>query len=116
MKKKALQSENVVPVQEAAENCTRWRDTANQCLADSGPVYSFRLPMVDFTQIVDDDATAVRAYLAEEESGEKKLYLVGVDKEGNDMINYQEDQYIYDLTTPCPPTCPEPSPLTTGKK
>lgn len=51
----------------------------------------------------------VRAYMGVDEIGTQKLMIVGVDEEGNDMID--ENHLIYDKTHPCPSVCDPSSPL-----
>ena len=51
----------------------------------------------------------VRAYMGVDESGTQKLMFVGVDANGNDMIDV--NNFIYDSTKPCPPNCDSISPL-----
>jgi hypothetical protein len=36
---------------------------------------------------------------------------VGVDKNGVDLINYDQGLYVYDMTSPCPKNCDYTSPL-----
>ena len=66
---------------------------------------------------------AMRIYYALEDSGQKHLLLVGVDKEGNDQLPTNHLTYgsginttsssgtIGDKSVTCPPTCSTSSPL-----
>jgi hypothetical protein len=46
-----------------------------------------------------------------DENGKYKLMIVGVDTNGNDLIDDAAGQYIYDFTTGCPKVCDVNSPL-----
>lgn len=46
-----------------------------------------------------------RGYNAKTDEGEFKFLMVGVDDEGNDIVDYDKGYYIYDMTTPCPSVC-----------
>ncbi len=105
-----MTNQNVLPLDVAKEESANWRAIANEKFGE-GYIKAFNIPLVDLTQILAEGATSVRAYLAASEDGEKKLLLVGVDAQGNDMIDYENGQYVFDFTTPCPPTCAPNSPL-----
>lgn len=75
------------------------------------PIKGFVVPLNDFKRITEEvGAASARIYMGFNGT-EEKLMMVGVDSEGNDMINYEEGLYIYDFTTPCPAMCDENSPL-----
>ncbi len=68
------------------------------------------------------DCVGMRIYYAIDDSGQKHLLLVGVDKEGNDQIPTEImygsspntpmlNNSIADKSSPCPPNCPTNSPL-----
>jgi hypothetical protein len=67
--------------------------------------------LLDVMQPVD--VVSVRTYLAIDDNNVQKLVLVGVDVNGNDLID--ENHIITDKTYPCPPTCDVNSPLFTLK-
>lgn len=104
-------STNVIPLNEAIIEAANWRMLAQQKLGNEDFVKAFTIPMVDFTQIVAEGAVQLRAYLGESANGEKKLLFVGVDSNGDDMIDYDKNQFVYDFTHPCPPMCRTGSPL-----
>lgn len=57
----------------------------------------------------------VRAYSAIDRRGQQTMILVCVDAEGNDMTNIQIGgetiSGTFNFAQPCPPTCPQNSPL-----
>ncbi|MFK7784877.1 MAG: hypothetical protein AB8B56_07170 [Crocinitomicaceae bacterium] len=46
-----------------------------------------------------------RSYFAIDEDNLIHTLYVGVDAAGNDMVDEEAGQYVYDFTRPCPPTC-----------
>lgn len=106
------ESTDVIKLDTAMSYTAGWRRIAKERLDPEDYVKAFLIPMIDFTEILAEGAVSVRAYLGNNEAtGEKKLLLVGVDAEGNDMIDYAEGMYVYDFTTPCPAMCDKNSPL-----
>ncbi len=57
-----------------------------------------------------EGCVAMRYYYAQNEDGKPTLVLVGVDKEGHDMLS----GVLLDLSWPCPPICDGPHPLNRG--
>lgn len=84
-----------------------WKNHGASWLA-SDSLYAFNLPDIDLTEVLGERPDSVRYYIGLESSGNggynAKLMLVGV-KAGKDMINYTKGQYVYDVSTTCPPFC-----------
>ena len=103
-------AKNTITLQQAQQWAAKWR------LNPANTVKAHLIPEIDITQLLTENGVAnVRAYIGIDENGINKLMLVGVDANGNDMINDQKAQYIYDFTVPCPTTCDINSPLYTLK-
>lgn len=49
------------------------------------------------------DVVSVRAYMAVDDDGVQKVVLVGVDANGQDLID--DDHILVDKSRPCPPEC-----------
>lgn len=95
---------NVVPPEVAKQWVDAWRDTPCQERMPHN-LKGFLIPMEDLVEVMQEQGVAnVRTYLAIA-NGESKLLIVGVDAQGNDMIDEQKGWYIYDFTRPCPPVC-----------
>ncbi|MBC9812997.1 hypothetical protein H9Y05_11010 [Crocinitomicaceae bacterium CZZ-1] len=60
-------------------------------------------------QVVD-----IRTYLGLDEQMNPHMMIVGVDADGNDLIDYQNGLYIYNFTRPCPTYCPKSAPYING--
>jgi hypothetical protein len=119
---------NTISLKTAKKWAKEWRDDEAsynkyfECKA-------FNIPKIDLIEVLAEDGVeSVRAYLGVEKTPVKggqpifaeKLMIVGVDKNGKDMISVSkdnsevldsEDGDIYDFTSSCPDLCDEDSPL-----
>ena len=69
---------------------------------DKGPQLAFMFPRDVYERLLAQPGCAgIRAYEALDEKGERQAVLVGVDKNGDDMM----DGMLFDLSFPCPPYC-----------
>lgn len=103
---------NEIPLNDAINQTTSWRTISEVKLAPNDVVNAFTVPMENFEQILNSGAVSIRAYLGNvAATGEKTLLLVGVDANGDDMLDYNAGQYVYNQTSPCPPSCATGSPL-----
>lgn len=104
-------AKNVIPLNEAQNWAKIYREK------NPNSVIAYLVPGIDFTQLLQEkDVVDIRAYVGiDPESGLQKLMLVGVDANGNDLINPENGQFIYDFTRPCPNECAVNSPLFTLK-
>lgn len=101
-------AKNTIPLKQAKEWAATWRKKSNI------DIRSFLIPNIDVTQILDVDKNAdIRAYVGINDKGEPTLMLVRVDEGGNDMIDEENGDPIYDFTRPCPSDCDPKSPLNT---
>ncbi|MEW5675191.1 hypothetical protein ABGT15_02655 [Flavobacterium enshiense] len=97
---------NTITLETAQAWAQKWRATPG------ATVKAHLIPQIDITQLMNEEGVVdVRAYIGIDETGENKLMLVGVDANGNDLIDDANGQYIYDFTRPCPDTCDVKSPL-----
>ena len=102
--------QNVISLEKAQTWAREWRSNPEN------KVKAHLIPQIDITELMAEEKVVnIRAYIGVDENGENKLMLVGVDEEGNDLINEAEGEYIYDFTKPCPNTCDVDSPLFTLK-
>lgn len=104
-------AKNVIPLNEAQNWAKIYREK------NPNSVIAYLVPRIDFTQLLQEkDVVDIRAYVGiDPESGLQKLMLVGVDANGNDLINPENGQFIYDFSKPCPDECAVNSPLFTLK-
>ncbi len=99
---------NVISLETAQLWAANWRKDPNNT------VKAFLIPQIDITELLaEEEVQDVRAYVGIDGDGTHKLMLVGVDVEGNDLIDYDNNHLIYDFTKPCPDTCDIKSPLYT---
>ncbi len=75
---------------------------------DSVLLRYFTMPLVDLTQVLGETPSSSRFYFGLDTTGSSPvphLLLVGVDSLGKDMIDPNKNQFIYDVTRPCPAFC-----------
>ena len=97
---------NTITLAQAQTWAAKWQaDPAHKTKA-------FLIPKQDITQLFEYDGVCdVRTYMGIDETGNQKLIIVGVDKDGNDLINDSRNHFIYDFTVRCPDYCDTRSPL-----
>ncbi len=80
----------------------------------SNTIKAHLIPQINITQLMAQaNVQDIRAYVGIDDKGVTKLMLVGVDANGNDLIDAANGYYIYDFTSSCPPVCDVNSPLYT---
>ncbi len=103
-------SKNTITLTTAQEWASRWKKA--QLGGTQAPITAFLIPGIDVSQVMAEKGTVdVRAYLGIDETNTERLMIVGVDADGNDMIDDTKGNYIYDFTVPCPPKCNEKAPF-----
>ncbi len=78
----------------------------------------FTMNKIDLTEVLGEKPEKVRFYIGLDMTvtpHEPHLMVVGVDKNGQNMLDYSKNQYAYDLTKPCPKYCPQMTSLSPGK-
>ncbi|TXD46302.1 hypothetical protein [Polaribacter sp. IC073] len=115
---------NTISLKTAKEWTKRWRTMESSYNAHQD-CKAFNIPLKDLKEAILEGAASVRAYIGVEKlkvEGEnvyvEKLMIVGVDKNGKDMISSldgisldNEGGKIYDFSEPCPSSCDPDSPL-----
>lgn len=97
---------NVISLATAQEWARTWRANPEHI------VKAFLIPQEDITEMMAEaNVQDARAYVGIDEKGLHKLMLVGVDKNGKDLIDYENGLYIYDYTSTCPNVCDIESPM-----
>ena len=97
--------QNAIELDTAVIWVTKWRES-DQVLPKNG----FLIPKIDITEIMSEDVSAVRTYMAidpgdSNDTTKFHLLVVGIDSTGNDMLDPDLGQYVYDFTKPCPNVC-----------
>jgi hypothetical protein len=115
------------PLKVAKKDTERWREKHR--------VHAFAVDKQELLDIIAEshkEADTVRVYFGLTEDGYEKMFLVGARKvemtteeDGEEIIVIRDlidqdavahsdgtvEYFVYDFTTPCPPTCDETSPL-----
>lgn len=105
------QTTYLIPLQTAVDWTTAWRG------ADPSAIKAFRVDVKEINEILAElNTDYIRIYFGSD-NGTEKLVLVGVDAQGNDIINPMGGKIsgTYDFNQPCPSTCDTASPLYTGR-
>lgn len=105
---------DVISIETAQNWQTNWNENGAKYLSEN-PLKAFLIPGDDIKGIIKNDHTFhIRGYLGLQEldgSFIPHMMVVGVDKNGNDMVDYNKELYIYDFTSPCPNTCSKEGPF-----
>ena len=106
-----MASLNTITLEKAQDWAARWKGQEGDYNKHHN-LKAFWVPGVDFVQLLKETgAVDVRAYLGVDENEVEKLMIVGVDEDGNDMINDEAGWYIYDFSEPCPNKCNTKAPF-----
>lgn len=110
-----MENTNTITLEEAQQRIQLWRDFIGESVETKAFFISGDDIKALYTQISKNDGFGVRAYLARNNSGENELLFVGTKSDAvvfnKDVIVYNNESAIYDLTTPCPNMCDTSSPL-----
>ena len=107
MKLKLKDMPNTISVAEATIWFNRWMDSDKK-IDKKG----FFIPGSDLTDVMAEEGVVdSRAYMAIDNDGEHHLLIVGVDAAGNDMLDEEAGQHVYDFTRPCPVICSATGPF-----
>ena len=102
-------AENAIELGTALEWAKAWRNLEDKS-SYVNELKGWWAPGSDLSQVTQEGAVDSRMYIGLKGT-EIKLMLVGVNADGQDMINAEEGWFIYDATKPCPPMCDSESPL-----
>lgn len=90
----------------ALEVAQLWAERWNQNLNILKGIKSFRILGSNVTSIMSQPGTVdIRVYMGIKDDNKPTLIVVGVDANGNDMIDPEKGYHIYDYTEPCPTCC-----------
>lgn len=90
----------------ALEVAQSWAEKWNKNLNILKGVKAFKIPGSNLTSIMSQPGTVdVRGYMAINDQNKPTMIVVGVDANGNDMIDPANGYHIYDFSEPCPSSC-----------
>ncbi len=96
-----------VPVTTAAAQTENWR-TYVDALTNT-PIHAVKIPRADVEAAMTADAVlGIRVYGAlatADDLTSFRLFVVGVDAMGNDIVTVGSTSAVYDMTVLCPPAC-----------
>ncbi len=128
-----MKKKNTVSLKTAQKWIAEWRNLESS-YNKYNRLKAFNIPLIDLQEVIKETGVdSVRAYIGvakfenhdtkpPEIMYEEKLLIVGVDKNGKDMISVVkapdglgdgegDGDDIYDFTRPCPTACDPESPL-----
>lgn len=83
-----------------------WAERWNKNLNILKGVKAFKIQGVNVTAIMSQPGTVdIRVYMGVKDDGVPTLLVVGVDANGDDMIDPDKGYHIYDYSEPCPSSC-----------
>lgn len=83
-----------------------WAERWNKNLNALKGIKAFKIQGVNVTAIMSQPGTVdIRVYMGIKDDGVPTLLVVGVDANGNDMIDAGKGCHIYDYSEPCPSSC-----------
>lgn len=88
-----------ITLEDAIKWITNWRNETPKELAKAHLIQ--KQALLDVME--PSDVVAVRAYMAVDDDGIQKVILVGVDANGQDLID--DNHILVDRSLPCPPHC-----------
>jgi hypothetical protein len=86
---------------------TTWHNNQKQWMAQvNHSIDYFGMPLVDLTEVLNQKGiVSSRFYLGIKPADSLHLLVVGVDAQGNNMLDNSKGQYAYDVSVPCPSAC-----------
>lgn len=125
-----MKKKNTITLKTAKKWIKEWRDTEST-YNKYHRLKAFNIPLIDLQEVMAEEGVAsIRAYIGvakfenhdtkpPEIIYQEKLLIVGVDKNGKDMIKTvdpsglgdENEDDIYDFVDPCPDMCDPDSPL-----
>jgi hypothetical protein len=104
--------ENVITLELAQAWARRFNANPNILLG----IKAFTIPGSNIRNVMAPGVVDTRTYFGINDEGSPVLMMVGVDENGNDMIDDKNGLYVYDFTKPCPPNCNLISPFINSGK
>lgn len=96
---------NTITLEQAQEWAANWNKNKLTFL-EKTELKAFAIPGQVITDVTaHPEVVDVRTYFGLDDQSNPHLMVVGVDGEGNDMINEEEGLFIYNFGRPCPNWC-----------
>ena len=104
-------AKDTITLQTAQDWAKRWKIEGATYLSKN-QLKAFKIPGADFSQVLSETGVVdARSYLGIDGNNQPHIMIVGVDVNGNDMIDDTKGWYIYDFSEPCPNTCNKKEPF-----
>ena len=104
-------AKDTITLETAQQWAANWKEKGATYLSEN-QLKAFWIPGVDLTEVLAEEGVVdARTYLGIDENNVPHAMIVGVDADGNDMIDDSKGWYIYDFSEPCPSTCNKKEPF-----
>jgi hypothetical protein len=104
-------AKDTITLETAQDWAAKWKENAVTYLSKN-QLKAFLIPGIDVSQVLAEEGVVnVRSYLGIDENNEPHLMIIGVDADGNDMIDDSKGWFIYDFSEPCPNICNQKVPF-----
>lgn len=105
---------NTITLQQAQDWAKNWNQN-KLTFFQNNDLKAFAIPR----QVIDDvtlhpDVVDVRTYFGLDEDMNPHLMIVGMDRFGNDLIDEDNNLFVYNFARPCPSNCPKKGPFING--
>lgn len=102
---------NTITLDQAQAWAKNWNENKVDFL-QKNDLRAFAIPR----QVIDDvtapnNVVDVRTYFGLDENFQPHLMIVGMDSDGNDLIDYENGLFIYNFARPCPSWCNSAAPF-----
>lgn len=102
--------QNTVSLDQAQNWANNW-NTQKVTYLQNNDLKAFRIPEQVITDVTSPQQVKdIRTYLGLDSEMKPHLMIVGVDSNGNDLIDSNNGFYIYNFSLPCPNTCNQSQP------
>ncbi len=102
-----ITTEDTISNAQFAAWTTAWHNNQKTWMAQiNHSIDYFGMPLVDLSEVLNQrGVVSSRFYLGLKTPDSLHLVVVGVDAQGNNMLDNSQGQYAYDVSRPCPPLC-----------
>lgn len=105
---------NTITLAQAQEWAENWNNN-KLAFFENNDLKAFAIPGQVITDVTSHkDVVDVRTYFGLDDDMNPHLMVVGVDANGNDLINEAKGLYVYNYARPCPSNCPQVAPFING--
>lgn len=106
---RVLQPKDTISLKKFQDWTKNWETMGGEWASQNELRY-FQMPLIDLTETLGEKPAFARFYMALDTTTRPytpHLLLVGENDKRQPMIDPRAGNYVYDVTMPCPPGCPD---------